>query len=418
MPSYIVYGGNKLEGELSVSGSKNACLPILAASILNKGVTKLYNVPNIHDTQITLKILKILGCKVDKKNGKIIVDSSQMDKYEIPDDLMRQMRSSVVLVGAILARFKNVMFSYPGGCDIGARPIDLHLKSLNKLGVTVKEEAGYINCKCDKIVGTSIHLDFPSVGATENIILTSVLQEGETIVTNAAMEPEIVDLQEFLNRMGAKVEGAGTNIIKITGVKKLKDVSYNVMPDRIEAGTLLCATAITGGKVKLNNVIPKHITVILDKLQECGCNYNIIKDSVVLESPKRLKFTDIKTMPYPGFPTDMQSVFTSILCVAKGTSVVVENIFENRYKYTNELKRMGANIKIEGKVAIVKGTKKLVGANVEATDLRGGAALVVAGLVAKGKTTISNIGYILRGYENLDKKLNKIGAKVELQNTI
>ena len=412
MSSYIIEGGNRLEGVVDISGSKNASLPIIAASILNGGVSKLYNVPNIHDTQITLKILKILGCKVDKKNGKIIIDSSRMDNHEIPEDLMRQMRSSVVLAGAILARFKNAIFTYPGGCDIGSRPIDLHLKALRKLGINIDETSGYIKCKCDKIVGAEIHLDFPSVGTTENVILASVFAEGETILTNAAMEPEIKDLQNFLNRMGAKVEGAGTNVIKITGVKKLKDVSYNIMPDRIEAGTFLCAAATTSGKVQLNNVVPEHIGPIINKLDECGCKFEINKNSVTIDAPKKLKSIDIKTMPYPGFPTDMQSVFTAMLSTAKGTSVIVENIFENRYRYTNELKRMGAKINIEGKIAIVKGVRKLNGATVEATDLRGGAAVVIAGLVAKGKTKVNNIEYILRGYENLDKKLNKLGAKI------
>lgn len=241
------------------------------------------------------------------------------------------------------------------------------------------------------------------------------MQSGETILTNAAMEPEIEDLQNFLNKMGAKIEGAGTNVIKITGVKKLKDVSYTIMPDRIEAGTLLCATAVTGGILELNNVIPAHIAPVLSKLEECGCKSSVLKNRVILNAPKRLKAIDIKTMPYPGFPTDMQSVFTGMLCTAKGTSIIVENIFENRYRYTNELKRMGAKINIEGKIAIVKGTRKLTGAIVEATDLRGGAAMVVASLLAKGTTTVNNIEYILRGYENLDKKLNKIGANIKLE---
>lgn len=415
MMSYIVEGGRRLEGTLDVSGSKNASLPIIAASILSGKVTKLYNVPNIHDTQITLKILEILGCKIHRRNGKIIIDSSNMEEHKIPDDLMRQMRSSVVLAGAILGRFKKATFSYPGGCDIGSRPIDLHLKGLKKLGINIEEDAGYINCKCNQIIGNEIQLDFPSVGATENIMMAAVLAEGETIITNAAMEPEIIDLQDFLNRMGARINGAGTNVIKINGVKNLKDVSYNIMPDRIEAGTLLCATAITGGKIKLNKIVPAHIAPVISKLEESGCKINVEKNSVILEAPKRLKAVDIKTMPYPGFPTDMQSVFTGILTTAKGTSMIVENIFENRYKYTNELKRMGAKITIEGKVAIVKGTKKLVGTTVEATDLRGGATLVLAGLVAKGKTKVNNIEHILRGYEAIDKKLNKIGAKIELQ---
>ena len=415
MSSYIIKGGKALEGTVEISGSKNASLPIIAASILNGGISKLYNVPKIHDTKITLKILKILGCKIVKKNGKIIVDSSKMNKHEIPDDLMRQMRSSVVLAGAILARFKNAKFSYPGGCDIGARPIDLHLKAFKKLGINIEEDAGYIKCKCDEIIGGKIHLDFPSVGATENIILASVFAKGKTVLTNAAMEPEIQDLQNFLNKMGAKVEGAGTNTIIITGVNKLKDVSYNIMPDRIEAGTFLCMVAATSGKIELKNAVYEHITPVINKLEECGCIFNIKKDSIYMESPKKLKSVDIKTMPYPGFPTDMQSVFTSMLSIAKGTSVIVENIFENRYKYTNELKKMGAKINIEAKIAVVKGVRRLNHAKVEATDLRGGAALMLAALVAKGKTRIENIEYILRGYEKLDKKLNSIGATIEIE---
>ena len=277
------------------------------------------------------------------------------------------------------------------------------------------ENAGFIICKCDKIMGANIDLDFPSVGATENIILASVYAEGETNITNAAMEPEIVDLANCLNKMGAKIEGAGTSNIKITGVQKLKDISYNTMPDRIEAGSLLCMTAITGGKIHLNNVIPEHISPVINKLEECGCKIQKNTNSIYLETPKRLKAVDIKTMPYPGFPTDMQSVFASMLTVAKGTSVIVENIFENRYRFMAELKKMGAKITIEGKTAIIKGTRRLIGAKVASTDLRGGAALVTAGLVAKGTTQITNIDYILRGYEGLDKKLMKLGAKITLK---
>ena len=328
---------------------------------------------------------------------------------------MHQMRSTVIMAGAILGRFKEVTFSYPGGCDIGARPIDLHLKSFEKLGINITENAGFIVCKCDKIIGANIDLDFPSVGATENIILASVYAEGETNITNAAMEPEIVDLANCLNKMGAKVEGAGTSNVKITGVKKLKDISYNIMPDRIEAGSLLCMTAITGGKIKLNNVITENIVPILNKLEECGCQIEKSEKSVSLVAPKKLKAVDIKTMPYPGFPTDMQSVFASMLTIAKGTSVVVENIFENRYKYMAELKKMGAKITIEGKTAVIKGIRKLTGAKVISTDLRGGAALVTAALAAKGKTEITEIQYILRGYEKLDEKLRMLGANITLK---
>lgn len=415
MPSYIIEGGKRLEGEVSVSGSKNASLPILASTILNAGTTKLYNVPEIRDTKITQEILKFLGCKVKKNKGKIEIDSNEINKKEIPEHLMHQMRSTVILAGAILGRFKEVTFSYPGGCDIGARPIDLHLKSFEKLGINIVENAGFIICKCDKIIGANIDLDFPSVGATENIILASVYAEGITNITNAAMEPEIVDLCNCLNKMGAKIEGAGTSNIKIIGVEKLKDISYNIMPDRIEAGSLLCMVAITGGKLKLNNVIIDNISPIINKLEEAGCKILKEKNSIYMEAPKKLKSVDIKTMPYPGFPTDMQSVFASMLTMAKGTSVIVENIFENRYKYMSELKKMGAKVTVEGKTAIVKGVRKLSGARVFSTDLRGGAALVTAALATRGKTEVLNIEYILRGYEGLDKKLKMLGANITLK---
>ena len=322
MSSYIIEGGRKLEGEIEVSGSKNASLPILAATILNKGNTKLYNVPNIHDTKITQEILKYLGCKIKKNSDKIEINTKKVTKKEIPELLMRQMRSTVILAGAILGRFNEVTFSYPGGCDIGSRPIDLHLAAFKKLGVNISEDSGFITCKCDKIIGTNIDLDFPSVGATENIILASVYADGTTKITNAAMEPEIVDLAKCLNKMGAKIEGAGTNVIKITGVKKLNDVSYSVMPDRIEAGTLLCAVAITGGNVKLKNVIPEHINQVLAKLEQIGCEIEVEKRNIYLKAPKKLKAVDIKTMPYPGFPTDMQSVFGAMLTIAKGNSLI------------------------------------------------------------------------------------------------
>ena len=412
MPNYIIEGGRKLEGEVSVSGSKNASLPIMAAAILNCGTTKLYNIPNIRDTKITQEILRFLGCKVKKSNGKIEINSKNMNRKEIPEHLMHQMRSTVILAGALLGRFKEVKFSYPGGCDIGARPIDLHLESFKKLGINIVEESGFILCKCDKIIGANIDLDFPSVGATENIILASVHAEGITQITNAAMEPEIVDLANCLNKMGAKIAGAGTNVIQITGVRRLKDISYTVIPDRIETGTLLCMAAVTGGKIKLKQVEPFHVSPILNKLRECGCKIEEESHSIYLEAPKKLKAVDIKTMPYPGFPTDMQSVFASMLTTAKGTSMIVENIFENRYRYISELKRMGAKASIEGKTAVITGVRKLSGTTVKSTDLRGGAALVVAGLAAKGKTKITDIQYILRGYEKLDEKLRRLGANI------
>ncbi len=412
MYRYIINGGKKLHGEIDVSGSKNASLPILAATIISGKTTKLYNVPDIEDVKTTLEILKKLGCKVKKDKNKIIVNSKDMNKTTIPDELMRKLRSSVIIVGAILARFKNVRFSYPGGCDIGSRPIDLHLENFKKIGIKIDENSRYIECKYDKIDSKNIELDFPSVGATENIILATIIGEHEITINNAAKEPEIVDLAMMLNRMGAKVYGAGSNIIKIVGVKDLKNISYKIMPDRIEAGTLLIAGAITGGIVKINNVIPEHISPILSKLEETGCEIKTSKDSIYLVANKHLKSVDIKTMPYPGFPTDLQPIFSTLLTVCKGTSIITENIFENRFKFMQEIQRMGAKVTIEGKTMIIKGVKRLHGADVESTDLRGGASLVLAGLIAKGTTRVSKLEYLLRGYQDLDKKLNELGANI------
>ena len=387
MAKYIIKGSNKLEGKVKISGSKNAALPIIAASILNAGKTTLYNVPNIHDTQMMFEILKNLGGKVEKKNNKIIIDTSKIKKYEIPEDLMRQMRSSVILAGSLIGKYQKAIFSYPGGCDIGTRPIDLHLKGFEKLGINITKNYGNISCICDKIVGEKIDLDFPSVGATENIMLASCLGEGTTQINNAAREPEIIDLQNFLNKMGAKIQGAGSNKIQIEGVKKLNDVSYNIMPDRIETGTFLCAAAMSQGNIIIENTNINHITPIISKLEEANCKLKLEKDKIELKAPKKLKALEIRTMPYPGFPTDMQSIFVSMLTIAKGTSIIVENIFESRYKFTQELIRMGAKITIEGKSAIVKGTEFTVILECETSgvtvkrepipELKGARALVV-----------------------------------------
>ena len=360
MAQYIIKGGKRAEGEVTISGSKNAALPIIAASILNAGKTTLYNVPNIHDTQMMFEILKKLGGKVTKKNNKIIIETNKINKYEIPEDLMRQMRSSVILAGALLGKHRTATFSYPGGCDIGTRPIDLHLKAFEKLGINIEQNYGKIACSCDKIIGTKIDLDFPSVGATENAILASCMAEGKTIITNAAREPEIVDLQNFLNKMGAKIKGAGANTIEIEGVKTLKDVSYNIMPDRIETGTFLCIAAATNGNMILKDVDTEHITPIIHKLEETGCKLNIEKRKIEIQTPKKLKAIDIKTMPYPGFPTDMQSIFVSMLTIAKGTSVVVENIFENRYKFTRRTSKNGSKDKHRRKNSNNKRSKKAI----------------------------------------------------------
>ena len=414
MYSYIIEGGTRLKGDVDISGSKNATLPILAASILNKDIVNLYNVPNIEDVKITLKILEYLNCKIRKVNNKIVVDSKKMKNAPIPEELMRKLRSSVILAGAILSRFDKVEFSYPGGCDIGARPIDLHLSSFKKLGIKVEEENGKIRCFRENVNNSLIHLDFPSVGATENIILSTVLiMNTQTIIENAAMEPEIVDLCNFLNKLGAKIEGAGTSTIKVNGVFKLKKgISYNIMPDRIEAGTFLVAAAITRGEITINKVNPNDLKSIISKLEECGAKLIINKSSIYIKMDSRVKAIEIKTMPYPGFPTDMQAIFTSLLCTAKGISIVTENIFENRFKYISELRRMGAKVKQNDKSIIIYGKRRLLGANVLSTDLRGGASLVLAALSAKGESKISNLDYILRGYDNLDTKLNKLGANI------
>ena len=415
MSKLIIQGGKKLEGEVQISGSKNAALPIIAGTVLIKGKTTLYNVPNIQDVQTMFEIIKDIGGKVTKKNNKIIIDTSKIHTYEIPETLMRKMRSSVILAGAIIGKYKKANFSYPGGCEIGSRPIDLHLKGFEKLGINIKEEYGEIICEADKIVGTQIHLYFPSVGATENIILASCLAEGVTVLTNAAKEPEIEDLVKFLNKAGAKIKGAGTDRVEIIGVKKLTEVSYNIMPDRIEAGTYLVAGAITGGNLKVTNLNSNHIEPILNKLEEAGCVLKIEKNAVEIKATKRIKAVDIKTMPYPGFPTDMQSIFGALLTTAKGTSIITENIFESRYKYVQELNRMGAKINVEGRTAVIKGTKRIQGASVVASDLRGGAALVLEALVAKGVTQVDNVHYILRGYENIVDKLKNLGAKIYLE---
>ena len=412
MYKYIINGGYKLHGEAFVSGSKNASLPILAATIISGRTTRLYNVPDIEDVKITLEILQKIGCKIKKDKNKIIINSKDACKTTIPDDLMRKLRSSVIIVGAILSRFKEAKFSYPGGCDIGARPIDLHLQNFERIGIKINENSRYIECKCDKIESKIIDLDFPSVGATENIILASVLGEHEIIINNAAKEPEIEDLAKFLNKMGAKIYGAGSNVIKIIGVKSLRDVSYKIMPDRIEAGTLLIAGAITNGIIKVNNAIPEHISPLLNKLCEAGCEIKTTKNTISLSANKRLNSVDIKTMPYPGFPTDLQPQFSTLMTLSKGISIITENIFENRFKFMQEIQRMGAKATVHGKTMVIKGVRKLHSADVESTDLRGGASLVLAGLAAKGTATVGKLEYLLRGYEDFDKKLNELGANI------
>ena len=413
MSNYIIHGGNRLEGEINVSGSKNAALPIIAASLLNKGCVEIENCPDIHDVKIMFTILEKLGCKVNISNSKILIDTVDLNNCEIPEDLMHEMRSSVIIVGALLGRMGCCKFTYPGGCEIGARPINMHLDAFKQLGVEILEENGYIKCCSNNLNGTEIVLDFPSVGATENIMLASCLANGVTYIRNVAREPEIKSLQDFLNSMGAKISGAGSNTISIVGVESLHDTTYKVIPDRIEAGTYLCMVAGCGGEIKLNNVNPEHINSVIHKLKQVNCKIGASKNTVYLKMNKEIHPTNIKTMPYPGFPTDMQSQFVTLLTIAKGTSIIVENIFENRFKYVNELIRMGANITLEGKTAIIQGVKKLNSATVEAKDLRGGAALIAAALMAEEKSIVNNTIYVKRGYENLVEKLTILGAKIK-----
>lgn len=413
MGQYHICGGKKLNGEVAVTGSKNAVLPILAATVLNSAINCIHNCPQILDSKTMVEILRSIGCKVVYEGNTIIVDSSFANSYEVPEKPVKEMRSSIIFLGSMIGRFKKTVVTYPGGCELGPRPIDLHLKALRQMGVSIKEEQGFIICEAEKLSGSNISLDFPSVGATENIMLAAVLAEGRTIINNAAKEPEILDLQKFLIAMGAKVCGAGTGTIYIDGVKKLHEVEYTVMPDRIIAGTLLVAGAITKGEIVLNNVDVTHICSIVSKLKECGCNILENKNSLYLKAPDTLKPVDIRTYPYPGFPTDMQPQFMTMLTLARGTSIIIETVFESRYKHIPELIRMGANISVDSRTAVVKGVVALKGASVTSMDLRGGAALILAGLATDGETTVDNSKHIERGYENIENMFNSLGAEIK-----
>lgn len=414
MSSYVIKGGRRINGVITNSGSKNASLPILATALLNPNPVTFYNIPDIEDVRTTLKILRILGCKITRKCDKITISSANLSKTEIPKELMHKLRSTVILAGALIGRFREATFSFPGGCNIGKRPIDLHIEAFKTLGIDIKEQDEKIICKADKIKANKIKLKFPSVGATENSILASIYTEGTTQIINAAKEPEICDLANCLNKMGAKVYGAGTSKITVIGVKKLYKTSYRVMPDRIEAGTYLCMAAITNGNIKIQNANPKDLMEVLYKLKEIGCKISINKNEIMLNAPKKLKATNIKTKPYPGFPTDMQQIFTTVLTIAEGKSKVEENIFENRFLFCEELKKMGANIHINDNHIEITGIKQLQASYVKSNDLRGGASLVIAGLSAKGITTVENIEYISRGYEKVGEKLKKLGAEIKI----
>ena len=411
--AYIVVKESKpLKGTVRVSGAKNAVLPIIAATLLVDGVSVIKSVPNLRDVNVMSDLLRYLGAKVQYDGETLVVDATEIKETEAPYNLVNKMRASFLVMGSLLARFNTAKISMPGGCAIGTRPIDLHLKGFKAMGAGIISDHGYIEAAAQKLSGSKIYLDFPSVGATENIMMAAVLAEGTTTIENAAEEPEIVDLANFLNKMGAKVRGAGTNTIKITGVEKLEAVEHTVIPDRIEAGTYMVAAAMTRGDVFVDNVIIDHIKPVVAKLIEVGCTVEEHENGVRVIGAQEIMPTNIKTLPHPGFPTDMQSQFMAMLCLAKGKSTITETVFENRFMNVPELIRMGANIEINGKSAIVEGRDRLTGSEVMATDLRAGAALVISGLVAEGETIVKNIYHIERGYVDLVGKLSMLGAEI------
>lgn len=414
MDKIIVTGGNKIHGEVTISGAKNAVLPIIVGTLLAEDVTVLHDVPNLSDVATMKEVLEILGAKVTFENNTMTVDARNVNNYDAPYNYIQKMRASVLIMGPLLARLGRARISMPGGCAIGTRPIDLHLKGLEALGADIQINHGEMNAAVigDKLKGTRIYLDFPSVGATEHIMMAAVTAEGTTVLENAAEEPEIVDLANLLNNMGANVRGAGTNTIKIEGVEKLHGTTYTIIPDRIEAGSYMIAAAITGGELLIKNVIVDHIKPLIEKLVEAGVEINEENGNLRVIGHEPIKAVDIKTLPYPGFPTDMQAQFMALMTVAEGTSVFTETVFENRFMHADELRRMGANIKVDGRNAIVEGVSRLSGAEVKATDLRAGAALIIAALAAEGKTKIGELQHIDRGYENLIEKFQNIGADI------
>ena len=416
MEKLIIHGGHELHGRVKISGAKNAVLPIIAATLLAKDKPcVLDEVPYLNDVCTIAEVLRQLGAKVDfnRQQHTLFVDSTVLKTVDAPYDLVRKMRASFVIMGPLLARYGKAKISMPGGCAIGTRPIDLHLKGFEALGAEIEIGHGFISATAPNgLKGTSIYLDFPSVGATENIIMAACMAEGQTILENAAQEPEIIDLANFLNIMGAKIRGAGTNVIKITGVPKLIGHNYTIIPDRIEAGTYMVAVAMTGGDIYIENAISEHLKPVIAKLNEAGVKIEEDIDGIRVSCNKRPKAIDIKTLPYPGFPTDMQAQFMAMLTIADGTGLVTETVFENRFMHVDELKRMGACIKVDGRTSIVEGVPSLNGCQVKATDLRAGAAMVLAGLVANGETEVSYIHHIDRGYDNLVEKLCGLGADI------
>ncbi|SET98690.1 UDP-N-acetylglucosamine 1-carboxyvinyltransferase [Lacrimispora sphenoides] len=414
MEQYIMKGGNPLVGEVTIGGAKNAALGILAAAIMTDEDVLIDNLPDVRDINVLLEAIEEIGAKVERIDRHTVrINGKTIREVSVDDDYIRKIRASYYFIGAMLGKYKSAQVPLPGGCNIGSRPIDQHLKGFRALGADVRIERGAVIAHAIDLVASHIYLDVVSVGATINVMMAATLAEGQTILENVAKEPHVVDVANFLNSMGANIKGAGTDTIRIRGVRKLHGTEYSIIPDQIEAGTFMCAAAITRGDVMVKNVIPKHLEAISAKLLEMGCEVVEFDDAVRVVGKSYQKHTDIKTLPYPGFPTDMQPQMTVTLALAKGTSVVTESIFENRFRYVDELSRMGANVKVEGNVAVIDGVEGFTGAFVNAPDLRAGAALVIAGLAADGYTVVDEIGYIQRGYECFEEKLQGLGAMIE-----
>lgn len=412
---YVVEGGRRLSGEVRVQGSKNSTLPILAASLLCRGESVLYNCPRLSDVEASLAILRYIGCRARREGDAVIVDTGSVTKNEIPSSMMRRMRSSIIFLGAMIARFDRVKMSFPGGCELGPRPIDLHLSALREMGVEISEEHGELDCRInDKLRGAKIALTFPSVGATENIMIAAATAEGTTVISNAAKEPEITDLADYLTACGAKISGAGESTVIIDGVKRLHPADHAIIPDRIVAATLMSAAAVTGSDIRFKSIIPSHLESVTPVFRDCGCEITLKDGDMAFHSPYRLRSPKlIRTLPYPGFPTDAQAPLMSVAAVADGLTVFVENMFESRYGHVSELCRLGADIRVEGRVAVVDGVRRLLSAHVHARDLRGAAALVVATLCARGKSQVEGIEYLERGYEDFELVLSALGADIK-----
>jgi UDP-N-acetylglucosamine 1-carboxyvinyltransferase len=413
MDKIVIRGGERLIGEVEVSGSKNAALPIFVASLLTEGKNLFHNVPELRDIQTIVKVLKNLGVKVVKENKSYQVDATKASNHEAPYDLVKTMRASILVLGPLVARMRRANVSLPGGCAIGARPINLHLMGLEAMGAEIELQHGYILAKTNGLIGANIYFDTPTVTGTENLMMAATLAKGKTTLQNAAMEPEVVDLATVLRKMGAKIQGEGTPLIQIEGVKSLQSVEHAIIPDRIEAGTLMVAAGLTRGNIKILHCPLYHLETVVNKLKESGVEINLEGEGVRVVGNRRIRSVDLKTQPYPGFPTDMQAQFMVLMSLAKGLSVISETIFENRFIHVSELQRMGADIRIQGNSAIIQGVESLSGAQVMATDLRASASLILAGLAAEGVTEVSRVYHLDRGYEELDKKLSKLGANIQ-----